>query len=120
MSERQAPLPRLPHLSQGQTNNCGPYALAMVLGGFFPGRYQPPDVARLMRWLRIPRVGATLPWAIEVAGAQCGLRVKTGWFGRIETVKWWLDRGCPVLVIVHPDDFSGCPWYALHYRVVVG
>ncbi|MBI2939609.1 MAG: C39 family peptidase [Chloroflexi bacterium] len=110
----------VPYLFQGPANDCGPFALAMVLGGFWPERFSPQHVMSLMRRLRVPMVGATLPWAISVAGSRCGLHVHTHWFGTLDEVKRWVERDCPVLVIVHPDDFRRCPWYALHYRVVVG
>lgn len=111
-------LPRLTH--QGRTNDCGPHALAMAASCYWPGKCDPADAARRLRPFRLPGVGATMPWGIVLAGRWLGLAVRGHWFGKLADLKRCVDAGHPAIVVVHPDDFAGTPWYSLHYRVVVG
>jgi len=119
-------LPEIMH--QGRTNACGPYALAMA-ASCFPdlagrtgrtGALSPVETARRLRPFRVPGVGATMPWGIVLAGRALGLDVCGHWLGRLADLKRCVDAGHPAIVVVHPDDFPGCRWHALHYRVVLG
>lgn len=75
------------HQPQGDSNDCGPFAVAMALGALLgPGRAATPDaLARAMdrpRWggllgilplvRRIPR-SATFPWGLADAAREAGL-----------------------------------------------
>lgn len=114
-------LPAQPILyHQGQTNDCGPFSLAIAASCFWPGRYPPADVARRLARYRVPRLGASLPWGLAGVGRALGLSVTTGWLGQLRDLKRCVDGGLPAIVLVHPSDFIGTPWYTLHYRVVVG
>ena len=118
---RRRTLTHLPQVtSQGRANDCGPHALAMALSARGRRPVCPEIAGRALRSWRIPWIGATLPWGQGAAARRLGFSVRGGWFGRLEDIKRGIDNDRPVIVIVHPDDFGQCPWYALHYRVVVG
>lgn len=111
----------VPLLQQGLgQNDCGPHAAAMAIGFYRPQECDATLIGRQMRFLRVPLVGATLPWGVTYAIRRHGLRSIGGWLQTGDALRRYLDQGRPVIVIVRPSDFSGCPWYALHYRVVVG
>jgi hypothetical protein len=115
---RVANAPRI--WNQGPRNDCGPYSLAIAADSVCPGRSEPADALRLLRLLRVPGLGATPPWSLRPAGRSLGLIVRGHWLGRIRDLRAAVDAGQPTIILVHPDDVAGCPWYALHYRVVLG
>lgn len=105
---------------QGRTNDCGPHALAIAADCLRPGEVAPEMTLRLLRPLRVPGVGATPPWSLALVAPRIGLSLDGRFFGRIGNVRAAICAGRPVLVIVRPDEASSPPWYALHYRVVLG
>lgn len=115
---RLAQLP--PTLFQGQTNDCGPYALAAAATSLLSSEVVPSEAARRLRLLRVPLLGATLPWGFVRAAQALGLRARGHWLGRLEDLKRAVDGGSIAAVIVHPDDWGRIPWNALHYRLIVG
>jgi hypothetical protein len=68
----------------------------------------------------VPLLGATLPWGFVLASRALGLAARGHWLGTLQDLKRAVDSGTVAAVIVHPDDWPGVPWYALHYRLVVG
>jgi hypothetical protein len=117
-TRRLATLP--PILHQGASNDCGPFALAMAATALLGTAVPPAETARRLRFLRVPFLGATLPWGILFAARGLGLAAHGHWLGRIADLTRLVDLGLVPLVLVHPDDWPSLPWYALHYRVVVG
>ncbi len=115
---RLAQLP--PALYQGRTNDCGPFALAAAATSLLGTTVPPFDAARRLRLYRVPFLGATLPWGFVSAARALGLMARGHWLGRPEDLKRAVDGGTVAAVIVHPTDWRGIPWYALHYRLVVG
>jgi hypothetical protein len=114
-------VPGSPRISwQGRTNDCGPHALAMAADCLRPGEVGPEATGRLLRFLRVPGLGATPPWGLGIVAPRIGLTLKGRFFGQIADVRAAVDAGRPAIVIVRPDETSACPWYALHYRVALG
>ena len=107
-------------LFQGQTNDCGPFALAAAATSLLGSEVTPVDAARRLRFFRVPRLGATLPWGFLFAARALGLAARGHWLGRLDDLKRAVDAGQIAAVIVHPDDWGRLPWHALHYRLVVG
>jgi len=114
--QARAPIP----LFQGQSNDCGPYALAVAATSLLGTEVTPSETARRLRLFRLPWLGATLPWGFVLAASGLGLTVRGRFLGRLEDLKRAVDEGRVAAVVVHPDDWPGVPWFALHYRLVVG
>lgn len=110
----------LPVLHQGKTRNCGPYATTMALSFYLDRPVTPTDVARAMRWHRVPLLGATLPWGVPVAVRAFGLQVQTGYFGTLADLKFHIQCDRPVVILARPTDLPNHHFYDLHYRVMVG
>ncbi|MBI4318917.1 MAG: C39 family peptidase [Chloroflexi bacterium] len=110
----------IPLAYQGHGNNCGPCSIAMALNFYLHEPTTPQDVAGdIWRW-RVPWIGATLTQGVAHGVRKRGMVPRGGWFGALNTLKLHLDADRPVIVLVRPTDLSGVPFYALHYRVVVG
>ncbi|MCL5265234.1 MAG: hypothetical protein M1343_08610, partial [Chloroflexi bacterium] len=99
-------------------NDCGPCAVAMVLGAFEGKRVTAREAAREMRFWRVPGIGATLPRGITSTLRRHGLKTAGGWFGRIQDIKAHVDADHPVIVLTRPTDLPHAPFFSLHYRVV--
>lgn len=112
------PVPLL--LQNPSQNDCGPHAAAMAIGYYRPEACDAALIAQEIWFLRVPVIGATLPWGVTVALRRHGLRAIGGWFSPLAALKEHVVANRPVIVIVKPTDLAPCPWYALHYRVVVG
>ena len=101
-------------------NDCGPHAAAMAIGYYQPAGCDAAQIAGRIWFLRVPLIGATLPWGVTCALRSHALRAAGGWFSTLAALKEHVAADRPVIVIVRPSDLARCPWYALHYRVVVG
>jgi len=104
----------LPIYDQGNTPDCGPYALAMATGS------TPDEMLRRLAPYRLPGLGVTPPWGLVRVARELGFRVEWGLRGSLVDLQNAIDRDQPAIVLVHPTDYPSCPWYVLHYRVVVG
>ena len=117
---RRVTLPRLPQITwQGSANDCGPHSLAMASSCVLPAGATPDRSANALRFARVPRLGATLPMGIPLAAGRIGLRARAGILGSLSDLRIAVDAGPPVIVLVHPTDFTS-RWFDLHFRVVVG
>ncbi len=105
---------------QGHANDCGPYALAAAATSLRGSEVTPSEAARRLRLFRVPSLGATMPWGFVFAARALGLVAREHLLGHLEDLKRAVDRGEVAAVIVQPNDWGHIPWYALHYRLVVG
>ncbi len=113
------------HVHQGDTNDCGPYCVAMVTNAL----YGMPlvDAAALAEELnhrgfpeRIPG-WATLPWGTVVSLRRLGLRARWRVGTSLKRLFANLYQNCLTLVIVgEPLRFVGRTWEGWsHYKVLV-
>ena len=105
---------------QGHANDCGPFALSAAASSLLESEVAPSEAARRLRPFRVPLLGATMPWGFVFAARALGLAARGHWLGRLEDLQRAVDGGIVAAVIVYPNDWGGLPWYALHYRLVVG
>ena len=105
---------------QGPKNDCGPFALAIASDCLWPGAIEPATTLRLLRFLRVPWLGATPPWSLGLVAPRVGLALRGRRFGRIDDLRTAIEAGQPAIVLVRPDEAARVPWYTLHYRVVLG
>ena len=85
-----------------------------------PGAVEPATTLRLLRFLRVPGLGATPPWSLGFVAPRVGLALRGRLFGRIADLRATIEAGRPAIVLVRPDESGRVPWYTLHYRVVLG
>jgi len=94
------------HACQGESNDCGPFALSMALAALRPDRAVPPEhMVRVMARPRprailglLPLVRripgwATFPWGVADAARQAGLRARWRVFGTTDALVAALARG---------------------------
>ncbi|MCL4395305.1 MAG: C39 family peptidase [Chloroflexi bacterium] len=112
------PLPFFPDYRA--RNDCGPHAAAMAISFYYPGGVNPASVARDMAFFRVPVLGATLPWGIRHALGKHHLNATGASFRTLATLRESVAANQPAIVIVRPTDLPSCPWFTLHYRVLVG